>query len=258
MTTDKSALIKSKEFEAALDEGAEYKKNIVTTYKQQNKDNYSQFYEIMLSNRDDIQKILDTKRSKRTDEDKEILKQFKRDITQTYNQVREFLTPEKVEDGKQTKLEKLASKLAAAFDMLEYIDKNVLNKQLALHGLKIVSVNNLPEKMDNDKTRSSINSVFECAVSLRQKVENDNNHINDNIFTSKVPLELQYDKDTNNTGLKAGDFRKLVDMKTKLLLASTAEAKEKVDEKIEQAAADKQFEVARAELVRDKLTDFSS
>jgi hypothetical protein len=42
-------------------------------------------------------------------------------------------------------------------------------------------------------------------------------------------------------------------MKLKLDLAKSAEAKQKVDEKIEDQAAEKQFEIARAELVRDGL-----
>ena len=37
-------------------------------------------------------------------------------------------------------------------------------------------------------------------------------------------------------------------------MAKSEEAKEKVEDKIEAAASEKQFEVARAELVRDKLT----
>ena len=38
-------------------------------------------------------------------------------------------------------------------------------------------------------------------------------------------------------------------------MANTVEAKEKVDEKIQKAATEKQFEAARAELMRDKMLD---
>jgi len=64
-----------------------------------------------------------------------------------------------------------------------------------------------------------------------------------------------YDKESNNTGLKPGDFRRLVDLKAKQLVAKSEEAKAKIDEKLQHAAADKQFEIARAELVRDKLKE---
>lgn len=40
----KEELINSEEFEAALSEGAEYKKEIATTYKRQNKTTYERFY----------------------------------------------------------------------------------------------------------------------------------------------------------------------------------------------------------------------
>jgi hypothetical protein len=44
----KESLIKSDEFEKALIEGAECKKDMVTSYKSQNKLNFNSFYEIML------------------------------------------------------------------------------------------------------------------------------------------------------------------------------------------------------------------
>jgi hypothetical protein len=62
-----------------------------------------------------------------------------------------------------------------------------------------------------------------------------------------------YDKETNNSGLKPGDFKKLVDLKAKQLAAKSEEAKTKIEQKLHDAAADKQFEIARAELVRDKI-----
>lgn len=252
---DKKQLLESDEFNQAIEDGAELKKNIMTSYKLQHKTNFARFYETMLESREDIQKILDTRKKNRTDDDKNKLKQFKQDVAKTYNQVRDFLMPEKVEEGKLTKIEKLVDKIASAVDMLSYIGSDVLAKEFKKRGLSIVSTNEYPEKFDNDATRDNVKDIFECAVSIKKKVVDDNDFINDNIYTTKVPVELQYDKKTNNTGLKTGDFRKLVDLKTKLVMAKTQEDKDKIDEKLEDAAAEKQFEMARAELVRDKLTN---
>ena len=82
----------------------------------------------------------------------------------------------------------------------------------------------------------------------------DNDKISTEVYATKVPSELQYDKKANNTGLKQGDFLKLVDLKTKLVMATSDEAKEKAEELVEHLAGEKQFEAVRAELVRDKLT----
>jgi len=250
----KKELIESTEFDAAIAEGAEIKKNAATTYKTQHKANYARFYETLLNNRADIKKILDTKKKNRSDVDKQELIKFKQYVSKTYSQVRDFLIPEVVEEGKQTKIEKLVDKITIAFDMLKYIESDVLEKEFIKRGYVITSQNEFPDSFDNDIVKNNIKDIFNCAVSLKTKVKADNDKINDDIYSSKVPIDLQFDKKMNNTGLKPGDFRKLVDMKAKLLMAKTDEAKEKVEEKIEKAASDKQFEVARAELVRDKLT----
>lgn len=250
----KAELINSKEFEDALEAGAELKKNILTSYKKQNKDNYSRFYATMLDSREDIKKILETKKKSRSDADNDAVKKFKQNAVKTYSQVRDFMTPEEVEEGKQTKIEKLVDKIATVFDMLKYVESDVLDKALQKRGLVMTSQNELPSYFDSDSIKSNVKDIFDCAVKLKQKINADNDEIEDKIYAGKVPIDLQYDKKMNNSGLKPGDFRKLVDMKTKLVMANSEEAKDKVEEKIEHAASEKQFEVARAELVRDKLT----
>lgn len=95
--------------------------------------------------------------------------------------------------------------------------------------------------------------IFANATSIKQKMLDDNDKITSEVYQTKVPADLQYDKKANNTGLKQGDFLKLVDLKTKLVMATSDEAKEKAEEMIENLAGEKQFEAARAELVRDKL-----
>ena len=55
---DKQSLMKSEEFEKALLDGAEFKKNIITSYKQQHKANFERFYSVMLDANPTVQKIL--------------------------------------------------------------------------------------------------------------------------------------------------------------------------------------------------------
>jgi hypothetical protein len=64
-----------------------------------------------------------------------------------------------------------------------------------------------------------LKDIFETAKNVKMKVTSDSERITNEVYTTKVPVELQFDKDTNNSGLKASDFQKIVDAKTKLLIA---------------------------------------
>lgn len=257
MSINHKTLLQSQEFESALDEGAEYKKTIMTTYKHQNKSNFERFYEVMLSANTEVQSILDKKKKNRTDNEKEIVAQFKRDVKSMYSRAQEYLIPEKLEDGEKSKFDKLIDKIVPVIDILAYIGDTTFLKKLSDNGITITR-NKLEEiypKFNDADQKNIMIDIFSQAKNIKQKITDDNEYIEANIFQTKVPIELQYDKETNNAGLKAGDFRKLVDIRTKTLMANTIEAKEKVDEKIQKAATEKQFEAARAELMRDKMLE---
>ena len=259
MTEEKrTELMNSEEFDNAILEGAELKKTILTTYKQQNKTEFDRFYETMVDARLDIQDILDKKKKNRTDDDNNKLKQFKQDMSKTYKLVCDYLIPETVEEGRQTKVQKLVDKIASAIDILRYIvDDNVLDAEFDKRGISIATGMRLEDKYDyftRPEIKQNMADIFACASRLKKQMQDDNESIATNIYTQRVPAELQFDKEVNNDGLKPGDFKKLVDLKTKQIMASTDEAKAKVEETIENAASDKQFEVVRAQMMRDKIT----
>lgn len=254
----KESLIKSDEFEKALIEGAEYKKDMVTSYKSQNKLNFNSFYEIMLESNDEAQRILSIKKKKRTDSDNQYLNDFKKDVRSMYSQVQSLTIDEHLEDGKKSKVEKIVDKIIPVIEILRYIGKNELENEFNRRGLKLTIDKSLEEKypaLNSDAKRESIKGIFNSATNIKQKTVDDNSYINEDLFIKKVPVELQYDKGSNNTGLKAGDWRKLVDAKAKLIMATTDTAKEKAEEKIEHLAEEKMFEAARAELVNSALLE---
>lgn len=255
MATNKE-LIDSEAFEKALVEGAEYKNNMMVSYKTQNKSNFARFNEVMLEANDEVKAILETKKKNRTDVDKKILSDFKSAIRIMYSQTQALSLKEDLEDGKKSRIEKIAERIVPVIDILRYIESNALENELAKHGIAVSrpKLEDTYPALASDSKRAVIKDIFSTATALRQKAQDDNAVINTDIFTEKVPTELQFDKSTNNAGLKSSDFRKLVDMKAKLLSAKSDEAKEKADEKIEHIAAEKQFEAARAVLVRDRLT----
>lgn len=155
-------------------------------------------------------------------------------------------------------MQKLADKVSFAIDILRYIaDDNVLDSEFDKRGISIATGMRLEDKYDyfsRADIKQNMVDIFSCASKLKKQMQDDNESIATNIYTQRVPVELQFDKDANNDGLKPGDFKKLVDLKTKQIMASTDEAKAKVEETIENAASDKQFEVVRAQMMRDKIT----
>lgn len=164
---------------------------------------------------------------------------------------------EKLEEGQKTKIQKIVERIVPVIDMLLYIGNTELVDEFAKNGVILTTKAKLEQKipgLDNDEKRAVMRDIFSNAKTIRQKMLDDNDKIVTEVFQTKVPVDLQYDKKMNNTGLKQNDFMKLVDLKTKLVMANSDEAKEKVEETIEHIAGEKQFEATRAELVRDKLT----
>lgn len=140
--------------------------------------------------------------------------------------------------------------------ILRYIGADTLKEKLEKYGIKfdhMPTLDYLYEDLADPAKKAAIKAIFTTAKGIKDKINSSNEAIGTSIYTKKVPIELQYDKGSNNTGLKPGDFRKLVDMKLKLEMAKSKEQKDKVDEKIQDQAEEKQFEIARAELVRDGL-----
>lgn len=257
---DKKQLLSSKEFEAALAEGADAKRELMTSCKKANKSAFQQFSEIMLQVNPSVKQILDKRHKNRTDSEVEEVKAFKQRVRDLYYHGQKLIAPEVVEEGKKSRIEKIVERIVPVIDILRYIGEDALENELKKHGL---SVDGRP-KLENQfialgmpKMRDCIKQIFTDAKSVKKRIDDGNDAISKKIYEQKVPIELQYDKKTNNTGLKPSDFRKLVDMKLKLDLAKSKEAKEKADEKIQDQAEEKQFEIARAELVRDGLTKLS-
>lgn len=257
---DKKQLLSSKEFEEALAEGADAKRELVTTCKQANKSAFQQFSEIMLQANPSVKQILGKRRKNRTDSEVEEVKAFKQRVRDLYYHGQKLIAPEAVEDGKKSRIEKIVEKIVPVIDILRYIGEDALENELKKHGLSVDGRPKLEDQfivLGKPEIQDIIKQIFIDAKSVKKRVDEGNDAISKQIYEQKVPIELQYDKKTNNTGLKPGDFRKLVDMKLKLDLAKSKEAKEKVDEKIQDQAEEKQFEIARAELVRDGLTKLS-
>ena len=254
---DKKKLLESKEFENALIEGAETKKELVTTCKTANKAAFEQFNEMMFLANKHVQEILSKRRKDRTDSELEEVKKFKQFVRQMYFQAQHIIADEKLEAGKKTKIDKIVDKLVPVIYILRYIEADALEQKLGQYGIKfdhMPTLDYLYEDLADPAKKAAIKAIFTTAKGIKDKINSSNEAIGTSIYTKKVPIELQYDKGSNNTGLKPGDFRKLVDMKLKLEMAKSKEQKDKVDEKIQDQAEEKQFEIARAELVRDGLT----
>lgn len=259
-TENKTELIKSEAFENALVSAANLKMENLTSVKTRNKDNYSRFYDIMVMSRKDIQSILDRRKKDRTDDDNNKLKAFKKETSQSYRQICQLIAPEQLEEGEQTKIEKLVQKIAPIVKMMNYIGHSEIDKEFEKYGIKLDYTQLIDSEtlFENENIENDIKSIFETGKNLRVESDNNNEAIKGTIFETSVPLELQFDKASNPTGIKSSDFCKLVDIQTKLLMANTESEREKVDEKANDLAGEIEFTNARNKLMQSKLMDLQS
>lgn len=249
-------LITGQDMDKALREAAEIKKTILTTYKDRDKTNFEQFYATALHANKEIGDILDKRKKNRTDEENERVKAFKRNTARAYKLVCEYITPEEVEDGKQTKIQKLVDKVALALDYLRYIGANELENEFSRRGITLATGIRLEDKSDvwaDERVKKNIQEVFSAGRAIREQVKNDTKEFAEGIFETAVPPDLVYVKDTNPVGLKKSDWTKLVDAQTKLMMAADGEQRDKVETQINDLAADKQFDQERARLMQVKL-----
>lgn len=257
---DKTTLIKGDEFEKALVDAANVKKENLTSVKTRNKDNYTRFYELVVTTRRDIQNIMDKRKKDRTDVENDALKEFKKETSLVYRQICQLIAPEVLEDGEQSRVQKLVSKIAPIVKMMEYIGHHEIEDEFKKYGIAFdyEKLSDSETAYENEQVEADIKDIFERGKSLREETEKNNEAIKTTIFEMSVPTELQFDKSTNPTGIKSSDFCKLVDLKTKLLMAQSDEQKEKADEQINDLAGQVEFDNMRNKLIQSKLIDLQS
>lgn len=257
-TQSKTDLIKCDEFEKALTDAANLKKENLTSVKTRNKDNYSRFYDLMVMSRTDIQTILDTKKKDRTEADLEKLKLFKKETSQMYRQICTLLAPEELEDGELTKVQKIVQKIAPIVKMMDYIGHGEIEKEFSKYGITFdyLHLSDSETIFENEDVEKDIKEIFERGTNLKTENDKNNEEIKTTIFENIVPAELQFEKSSNPTGIRSSDFCKLVDIRTKLMMASTDEAMEKVKEKANDMAGQFEFDNARNRLMQTKMIDF--
>jgi hypothetical protein len=251
----KKELIESEEFETALNTAAEIKNEKISLCKSRNKSNYAQFYELMLASNREIQEILDTKKKNRSDSDNAKVKAFKKDVSQMYRQVTDLLVPEDLEDGVESKIQKMVKKITTVLKMLEYLGNTEIEKEFAKGGIRLEYTKLSEEEMfAQEHIRENFVAIFENGKTIREDMNRNTEEIKTNIYENSVPVDLQFDKSMNPTGLKASDFCKLVDLKSKLILAENDEEKKgKLEEQLTNLASDYTFQNAKNEIMRSKV-----
>lgn len=261
----KQKLLNSNEFDKALDNAVKIKQQSVMKYKSASKDLFLQFSELMTNNNDEIKEILGKKKSKRTEFDTKKIKDFQKQLKSMFNQTIDLSIDEEklaknkdrvASEPKKSKVEKIVDKVVPVIKMLKYIGNNKLEEAFEKAGIKIefVKIEDENIQLQQESIRESIAEIFTEAVYNKEDMLSKSIEIENEIYPT-IPEDLQFDKDIRADGLKSSDFKKLVDVKTKLKIAKEKNPDKAKDtsDKIEQMAEDKQFEISRTELVRDKL-----
>lgn len=259
MDNNKTNLILSDEFEKALISAAEIKNNNISMCKTRNKDNYIQFYELMLASRRDIQSILDMRKKNRTDDDNNKVKAFKKEVSTTYKQVCDLLIPEELEDGEPSKIQKMVQKITSVLKMLDYLGDNRIEEEFKKSGIELKYKKLSEEEVfSQSHIKENIECIFNNGKNIKEDINKNNEEIKTNIYENSVPSDLQFDKSMNPTGIKSSDFCKLVDLKAKLLQAQDDDAKEKISEKASDMAGDYLMQNRRNELLNQKLNELAA
>jgi hypothetical protein len=259
-TNEKTELIMSDDFEKALISAAEVKNNNISLCKNRNKQNYAQFYELMLASRTDIQSILDTKKSHRSDDDNNKVKEFKKGVSSSYKQVCDLLVPEELEDGELSKIQKMVQKITTVIKFLDYLGDNRIDEEFKKSGISLSYEHMIDtEVFGKDYIKEQMETIFDSGKNIKMDIDKHNEDIKTNIYETSVPIDLQYDKSANPTGIKSSDFCKLVDLKAQMLQAqNNDEAKEKIMDKANTMAGDYLFQNKRNEILNQKLTEIAS
>lgn len=259
-------LILSDDFDKALSDGADIKSEIHGTMKQRVKNNYERFYDIMLMSRRDIQSICDKRKKDRTPEENETLKKFVKSTKKQYRFVKDmmFLSEDEKtnDDGTENtvpkKVAQLVERLSSVYAILEYIGSTVLKDELDKNGITVCThqLETQSEVFENARVREDMVDIFKESCRIWGEIDDAERRIKDDIFVNMVPSSLQFDKQTNPSGLRDSDFKKLVGVKYKLLKSEKSgdeESKEKASEKAMDEAEKKTFEIERSKTIRTGL-----
>ena len=259
---EQKKLIRSEDFERALSSGSERNMEIDGTLKSSNRSNYDVFYDIMLRSRNDIQSILDKKKKDRTPAENELLAAFKKGTSAQYKQVKEMIFIDEDEsldeDGVSVEIPKKASqlveRLANVVSMLRYLGHSEFENELGRRGIKLSysKLEDVSDVFSNDAIHSTLDDVFKSACSIQKQINDKKREIVETVFELEVPKMLQYDKDTNPSGIKPTDFNRLVQIQTKKIKAQSDEAKDKVDMQATNEAENKHCDSIRSEILREK------
>lgn len=255
-------LIRSDEFDSALKSGSDVKSEIAGTMKQRVKNNYDRFYDMMLLGHTDIQEICNKRKKDRTQEEVERLKKFVKDMKAAYRLYKEFTfvnEDEKVNDDGTSnsipkKLSTLVDKLALVVPLLEYVGKDTLRNELHKRGITIACtpLEDRYEAFQNEQLAADIKDALEESCGLQKEIEVAERSIAEEIYPNMVPTELQYDKNSNPAGIKESDFKKMVELKFKLLKSEKEDeqSKDKSKEKVLEEAEKRTYDITRNETVR--------
>ena len=256
-------LITEDGFDEALGNGAERQEYITGVLKKQHKANFDTLFDVFVRSRPDIQEILDKKAKQRTAADKDALKAFKKEMSAKFRLVKGLLfipdADRLDENGIERKLSKklvrLVEQISAVVQLLDYIGHSELEDELKRRGisLKYCKLRDEHEVFDNERVEETVKGVFESALGTEKAIDDGKNVISVDIFENEVAPELRYDKEMNPVGIKPSDFKKLVVLKHKELQVLTEEARAKVNDAVTKASSEKTFEMARAEVVREKV-----
>lgn len=147
------------------------------------------------------------KNDPKNDAIKDEIKAWKSKVRKQFGIIKHIIHPNPGQDI----IGSLISKIVLVAKMLKYIGHNELEDQLAANGIKIdvKTIEFENDKFDNDDIRARMSQIWTDADEVQGEICTNADEVKINIF-ERLDTSIKFDSKTNKSGLKAGDFVKLV------------------------------------------------
>ena len=233
-------LVHTDEFKEAVQKCTDKHVEIIETYKPEIKECKQDFAEAAATCFSDM-----GKREK---------KRMMRDFQSTFNKLHRLWDSEEQNSSGETKLSRLAQEVSNVIRWFDFLGDDRMKTLLQDNGVYIDDAKTRKITKDyplTDAVGQTMKSCLDDATLKNRKIREMTKDMSEDLFSSNVPTELQFDKDTNPIGLKASSFNKIC----KANAVKMTKSKEKSDKYISDLAEKAAFNEATEQLVQESLAD---
>ena len=210
--------MESEEFTRILEQATAEKISVENRAESAVKDLECQFIDEMVKSNPKISGIVSKKNP--SQDEKDILKDWMREQRKLFKAVSGIVT--KASTGTNP-LDALVAKIAEVAAILEYLGNTTLRDKFAERGInfEVTPFEQGNEHLSKPETRTVVADIFVQTVEAKKELKDLEDRL-DSDFYGNLSEEVKYDKDSNASGIKLADFKKLVKVKQESMTETSA------------------------------------